>query len=166
MSTHDASDLSPNGTPWKLRGFWPDRSRLFFGARLCKFQDFPRFLLFILWICLFSNFILGGSRRTSDDPGSIQRPLRISRDHLGGNLWWSDFSRNPKITKINCWMFPVPIFNDNQRNRCRINARLLSSHRITKKNDFHDFWKYWKVASSQIASKMVPGDPQWSLDAP
>ena len=34
------------------------------------------------------------------------------------------------------------------------------------KVDFHDFWKYGKVASSQIASKMVPGDPQWSLDAP
>ena len=32
--------------------------------------------------------------------------------------------------------------------------------------DFHDFWKYWKIASSQIASKMVPGDRQWSLDAP
>ena len=32
--------------------------------------------------------------------------------------------------------------------------------------DFHDFGNSWKVTSSQIASKMVPGDPQWSLDAP
>jgi hypothetical protein len=31
---------------------------------------------------------------------------------------------------------------------------------------FHDFWISGKVTSSQIASKMVPGDPQWSLDAP
>ena len=30
-----ASDLSPNGIPWKSRGFGPDRSRLFLGAHLC-----------------------------------------------------------------------------------------------------------------------------------
>ena len=33
--------------------------------------------------------------RIQEDPGSIQGPLRISRDNLGGVMWWSDFSRNP-----------------------------------------------------------------------
>ena len=31
---------------------------------------------------------------------------------------------------------------------------------------FHDFWIAWEVTLSQITSNMVPGDPQWSLDAP
>ena len=38
---HQAPVLSPINTPQKLKHFWPDRYRLFFGARLFQISRFP-----------------------------------------------------------------------------------------------------------------------------
>ena len=56
---HQASVLSPINAPRKLKHFWPDRSRLFFGTRLfqiLRFPDFQLFRLSILTMLKFSGF--------------------------------------------------------------------------------------------------------------
>ena len=68
MSAHDVTDLSPDGTPWKLRGFRPNQYRRFFGARLRKFRDVQDC---ILYICMDLHR-LGAAG--------------VSRDHFGGTL--------------------------------------------------------------------------------
>ena len=86
---------SPHGTPFKLRGFQPYQSRRSFGAHLCDFWDFQV------------------SRSTTPNSDCIlfyfgrhRRPPRISlgaawatKDHFGGILSFSGFSRNLKIAK-------------------------------------------------------------------
>jgi len=62
--------------------------RVFANFKIVQVFTFNFMNLFLFW------FHFG---RIQEDLGSLQGPLRISRYHLGGNLWWSDFPRTPKI---------------------------------------------------------------------
>ena len=73
-----ASDSSPNGTPWKLRGFQPDQYRWFSGARLWNFQDlqvstfdFSEFILFLI--------------KFWEDPGAPREHPGTTEDPFGGS---------------------------------------------------------------------------------
>ena len=77
-----------------------------------------RVSFFIFWIRILIYLNLGVSRSTQgaskDHRGSIWRQLGVSRDHFGGILWWSDFSRNPKIMTnqlVECfpWQFSMKL---------------------------------------------------------
>ena len=123
---------SPNGTPFKLRGFQPDQSRQFVGAHLCEIRGFQvstfHFPEFHLLKCYFWRHC---------------RPPRISfgaaeatKDHFGGILSFSDFHRNPKIKKIYFLVFPVTVFDEIQGNRCAIDVWLFSNPRFIQKRCF------------------------------
>ena len=110
MSIHDASGalMMHHQCAWcirfvikwhamELKRILTRRISIIFRRASLQILRFSRCLLFILRIWFFSRFYVG---RIQEDLGSIQGPLRISRDHLGGNLWWSDFPRIAKIMKI------------------------------------------------------------------
>ena len=84
------------------------RSSIIFRRASLQFSCFVRFLF--LEIMILSSFLFY-FRSIQEDPGSLQGPPRICRDHFGGILWWSDFSRNPKIMNIDFPVFPVTVFD-------------------------------------------------------
>ena len=78
MSAHDATDLSPNDTPWKFRGFQPDQSRSFCSARVFAIFKICRFPL--LKIAGFHFFDLFW-----EDPGAPWEHPGTTEDQFGGS---------------------------------------------------------------------------------
>ena len=106
---------SPNGTPLKLRGFRPDKSRYLFCARLYNYQDLQVSTFHFLNFCYFGGH-LGPPRISLGAAGA-------TKDHFGGIRSFSDFSRTPKIKKIAFWVFPATVSNKIQGKRCAIDVR-------------------------------------------
>ena len=78
--------------------------------------------------------------------GRHRRPPRISfgaagatKDHLGGILSFSDFSRNPETMKIDFLVFPMTDFDEIQGNRCGIDVLSFSNPRLMEKRLFIEF---------------------------
>ena len=148
---------SPNGTPFKLRGFQPYQSRRFVGAHLCEFWDFQVSTPPPNSDCIL--FYVGRHRR----------PPRISlgaawatNDHFGDILSFSDFSRNPQLKKHRLFSVSRGSFRRNSGVSMRDRCPVISNPWFIQKlcffhGSFHD-WRLVGVSLGQFINNAMDID--------
>ena len=112
----------PNGTPFELRGLQPYQFRCFCCARLCV--SCWGFGCWLIGCYGFLFYLLNNQ----GPPRIVLGAAWASKDHVGSILCTCDFSRNPKIEKLNLMNFPMTDFYEAWWNRCAIALQTFPSH--------------------------------------